>query len=42
MHEFLKFIYQIYPFMKFQYDIYHCWMHSEKLLMMDRGTVWKM
>ena len=22
------------------YDIYHCCMYSEKLLMMDRGTVW--
>ena len=21
------------------YDIYHCCVHSEKLLMMDRGTV---
>ena len=21
------------------YDIYHCYVHSEKLLMMDRGTV---
>jgi len=23
------------------YDIYHCCVYSEKLLMMDRGTVWK-
>ena len=23
------------------YDIYHCCEYSEKLLMMDRGTVWK-
>jgi len=22
------------------YDIYHCCVYSEKLLMMDRGTVW--
>jgi len=21
------------------YDIYHCWVYSEKLRMMDRGTV---
>jgi len=28
-----------YPFVKFQYDIYHCCVYSEKLLMMDRGTV---
>ena len=21
------------------YDIYHCWVYSEKLLMMDKGTV---
>jgi len=24
------------------YDMYHCCMYSEKLLMMDRGTVWIM
>jgi len=24
------------------YDIYHCCVYSEKLLMMDRGTVWNM
>ena len=24
------------------YDIYHCCVYSEKLLMMDRGAVWKM
>jgi len=27
------------PFMKFQYDMYHCCVYIEKLLMMDRGTV---
>jgi len=25
-----------------QYDIYHCCVYSEKLLMMDRGTVQNM
>jgi len=24
------------------YDIYHCCVYSEKLLMMDRGIVWNM
>ena len=24
------------------YDIYHCCMYSEKLLMVDRGTIWNM
>jgi len=24
------------------YDIYHCCVYSEKLLMTDRGTVWNM
>jgi hypothetical protein len=24
------------------YDIYHCYVYSEKLLMMDKGTVWNM
>ena len=24
------------------YDIYHCCVYSEKLLMMDTGTVWNM
>ena len=24
------------------FDIYHCCVYSEKLLMMDRGTVWNM
>jgi len=24
------------------YDIYHCSVYSEKLLMMDRGAVWNM
>ena len=24
------------------YDIYHCCVYSEKLLMMDRDTVWNM
>jgi len=24
------------------YDIYHCGVYSEKLLMKDRGTVWNM
>jgi hypothetical protein len=25
-----------------RYDIYHCCVYSEKLLVMDRGTVWNM
>jgi len=29
----------IYPFVKFQHDIYHCCVYSEKLLMMERGIV---
>jgi len=27
---------------RYLYDIYHCCVYSEKLLMMDRGTVWNM
>ena len=29
----------ILPFVKLQNDIYHCCVYSEKLMMMDRGTV---
>jgi len=27
---------------RYLYDIYHSCVYSEKLLMMDRGTVWNM
>ena len=30
---------KFYTFVKFQYAIYHCCVYSEKLPMMDRGTV---
>jgi len=30
---------QWYTCMSYRYDIYHCCVYSEKLLMMDRGTV---
>ena len=46
MHQFPKFIFGIKldpdPARKLSanlYDIYHCCVYSEKLLMMDRGTV---
>ena len=32
-------ILKFYPFVKFQYDIHHYCVNSEKLLMMDRGTL---
>ena len=32
-------LYDIYHCCVNLYDIYHCCVHSEKLLMMDRGTV---
>ena len=27
------------PFLKLQYEIYHCFVYSTRLLMIDRGTV---